>query len=161
MLELLWVRIIFLVICIFAYLGIGKLLLTLTSKRKDLGPAYFWLYLWPLSVVILTPAVIIILAAVAIIIALIIGFILGILGTVIGFAGGFLGIIVVLFFAFFAWLVFASVILSPFEGLELFISNVKKLPEYLMSRHREELQKLTGNGTDQIGNKKKIEKGQI
>ena len=134
MLEFLWVKIILLVIGIFAYLGIGKLLLTITSKKEGLGPAYFWLYLWPLSVVILTPVAVIILAVAAIIIALIVGLILGTLGIVIGLAGGFFGLVTVLFFAFFAWKVLVVVILSPFVGFEFFLSNVKKLPGYLTGR---------------------------
>ena len=137
--ELLWVRIIFLVVGILAYLGIGSILLTQVFKKtkgNEFGPPYFWLLFWPLPVIAVILAVMVILVAVAIIIALVVGFIVGTLGSAIYFLGGFLVLAIVVFFAFVAWMAFVIIILSPFGGFDLFTGNIKKLPGYLMGRHR-------------------------
>ena len=128
MTELLWVRIVLLIVSLFSYLGIGRLLFSLSSKAcsgregGNIGQPYVWLYLWPLPLFIVILAALPILASATIIIALAIGFVFGIIGTIVGFI-----------FAFIAWVVIASVITAPFEGFEF---TVKKCVAYFKKYHK-------------------------
>lgn len=113
-------------------------LVSKTSKKTGAfpqGPSYFWLCFWPLPTTIAISAAMLILASVALVIAIIIG-------TITGFIGAVLSLVIILFLVFVAWVLFSSLILSPFDGFNLFLDKLKKVSEYFRIKRKTQIKKV-------------------